>query len=63
MNSCFNCNKRVLGCHSWCEDHEKDKRELENMKELQKEDKIYIGYCKDSHARMTKERAKRIKYK
>lgn len=39
-NSCKGCNKRTLGCHSNCEDYKNYKKDLDNVKQKIKNDKM-----------------------
>lgn len=38
-NHCIDCTKRVVGCHSVCEDYKAFKENLANQNKLKEEDK------------------------
>jgi len=37
MISCLNCKQRHLGCHDYCEDYQKFKKERENANKKERE--------------------------
>lgn len=43
MNLCYQCKKRIVGCHDSCEDYQKMKREKEAINASRR--KYYFG-CK-----------------
>lgn len=42
--SCLNCSKRVLGCHSTCEEHQEYKAALKEQHDAKTQDKMYTDY-------------------
>ena len=36
VNPCYKCEKRIVGCHSYCEDYKTFKKEMEKMKEIKR---------------------------
>lgn len=47
-NSCLNCTKRNLQCHSICEDYKRYKEELEKYKILKKQKERQYSYYRRS---------------
>lgn len=53
MNSCYNCPKREVGCHSYCLDYKQYKEKLETTNENRKIDKWYGEHMKLTYKRST----------
>ena len=53
--SCKNCEKRVLGCHSTCEEYLAYKKSVGEVKEKRREARQYHIYMSERFKQMQKE--------
>lgn len=41
--NCLGCEKRYIGCHSNCEDYQKYRKELDNLKKIKQQERNNIS--------------------